>query len=127
VPLNQNKRISHRWSWDVSTIFEKSWACTFPSMMERSGLVYAQFDNGVARRMVGNHVQREKIRTELSHWKPVSANQKTNGHIDGVRTDQLQDICSFLRLGSDDRHGCSSREASTFAEISGCAPLKPNH
>jgi hypothetical protein len=27
VPLNQNKRISHRWSWDVSTIFEKSYAC----------------------------------------------------------------------------------------------------
>jgi hypothetical protein len=25
--------------------------------MECSGLVYAQFDNGVARRMVGNHVQ----------------------------------------------------------------------
>ena len=23
MPLNQNKRISHRWSWDVSTIFEK--------------------------------------------------------------------------------------------------------
>ena len=22
VPLNQNKRISHRWSWDVRTIFE---------------------------------------------------------------------------------------------------------
>jgi len=29
VPLNQNKRISHRWSWDVSTIFEKSYACAF--------------------------------------------------------------------------------------------------
>jgi len=54
-------------------------------MMDYSGLVYAQFDNGVARRMVGNHVQREKIRTELSQWKPVSVNQKTNGHIDGVR------------------------------------------
>ena len=34
MPLNQNKRISHRWSWDVSTIFEKSYACAFPSMME---------------------------------------------------------------------------------------------
>jgi hypothetical protein len=34
VPLNQDKRISHRWSWDVSTIFEKSYACAFPSMME---------------------------------------------------------------------------------------------
>ena len=30
MPLNQNKRISHRWSWDVSTIFEKSYACAFP-------------------------------------------------------------------------------------------------
>ena len=29
MPLNQNKRISHRWSWDVSTIFEKSYACAF--------------------------------------------------------------------------------------------------
>jgi hypothetical protein len=69
VPLNQNKRISHRWSWDVSTIFEKSCACTFPSMMERSGLVYAQFDNGVARRMVSNNVPAGEIPIELSHWK----------------------------------------------------------
>jgi hypothetical protein len=36
VPLNQNKRISHRWSWDVSSIFEKSYVCACPSMAECS-------------------------------------------------------------------------------------------
>jgi hypothetical protein len=88
----------------------------------------AQFDNGVARRMVGNHVQREKIRTELSHWKPVSANQKTNGHIDGVRAGSAPGYLLIPSIGHRiDRYGCSSREASTFAEISGFAPLKLNH
>ena len=68
-------------------------------MMECSGLVYAQFDNGVARRMVGNHAQREKILTELSHWKPRPLIKRPMVTSTECPQDQLQDICSFLRLG----------------------------
>jgi len=35
--------------------------------------------------MVGNNVQQEKIRTQLTYWKPVTVNQKTNGYIGRVR------------------------------------------
>ena len=34
MPLNQNKRILIVGLWDVSTIFEKSYACAFSSIME---------------------------------------------------------------------------------------------
>ena len=32
MPLNQNKRISHHWSWDVSTTFAKSIRFCIPLM-----------------------------------------------------------------------------------------------
>jgi len=35
--------------------------------------------------MVRNHVQQEKIRTQLAYWKPFALNQKTECDIGRVR------------------------------------------
>jgi hypothetical protein len=54
----------------------------------------------------------------------TSVNQKTNGHIDGVPAGSAPGYLLIPSIGHRiDRYGCSSREASAFAENSGFASL----